>query len=142
MEVVELHDRQSIKAFSALMRMYNRYGVAYGFAASCVFVAVEEGYWIAGAILQPLSVFRRLFQRLGFSEDKRMCVIRRVARFCPDADLSVFLVKLARELCGEGVEQLVAFSDSENDFVLERAGFRRIGSTRNRKLVYLLRACS
>lgn len=138
-EVVELRDPRGIKLFNRLMSMYHRQGSKPGLAKSRYFVYVVDGYWVAGAMLQPPHPFISIFYRFNL-DTKRSYFIRRIAKFCPGDHLVEFLSALAERLRAEGKELLVTLGlDGHTNALYRHAGFQEIGLTANGKPVYVLR---
>ena len=138
MELVELGNPRDIRFFTQLMDRYHRQGARYGFGKPRLFVGVVEGYWVAGAVLQPPRAFISVFNQFNL-DTGRSYFLRRIAKFCPGDHLLQFLALLADRLHGEGKELLVTLGYGDHSNALyKRAGFTHVGDTKSGKPVYVL----
>lgn len=138
-EVVFLRDPSDIRFFGTLMNRYHRAGARYGFAPARRAVYVVEGFWVAGAALQPPTPFAQLFIKHKL-DTKRSYFIRRIAKFAPGDWLVEFLEALSIKLRDEGKELLVTLGYKDHSNALYKlAGFELIGYTRSGKPIFIRR---
>ena len=136
-QVIELKNDKDKRFFNQLMARYHTMGVRPGLAKGRYFVYVVDGYWVAGAYLQPPDAFIPVFHKFRL-DTKRSYFIRRIAKFCPGDYLVEFLGELAKKLRDEGKELLVTLGlEDHSNALYKHAGFRQIGYTRSGKPVFV-----
>lgn len=138
-ELVELRENRDRRLFTLLMERYHSMGMRAGLSKGRYFVYVVDGYWVAGAYIQPPDPFIKVFKRFNL-DTGRSYFLRRIAKFCPGDYLLDLLNALSNRLRAEGKELLVTMGlPKHSNALYKKAGFVEVGRTRSGRPVFVLR---
>ena len=132
MELLELKKKEDIILLRLLIAKYHRQKMPGGGGLgrhSRHFVAIKEGYWVAGAWIHDNLPFRFIAEKFKIGHENSY-FIRRICKFAPGDYLIDFLKLLCEKLKNEGKECLWTLGlDDHSNALYKKAGFEEIGKT-------------